>query len=89
MADGARSLRPDIRNPVLQLEEFRELRELLHGTEPIAPAVFRRKLDRALLALARKNRADAQHNWRKNKGMIAAYWKIVGVYVGHIARALR
>ena len=38
-------------------------------------------------------RKDAQHRaelqWRRHKGPMACYWRAVGVYAGHIARALR
>jgi hypothetical protein len=85
----ARSLRPEIRNPLLRLPEFKRLRDLLHGTEPIAPTVFAEEFDKALNALRRTCAETAQHTWRKNKAPMAAYWKVAGVYVRHIARALR
>lgn len=86
---SSRSIRPDVRNPLLALPEFAELRAMLHGSEPIAPAAFAKKLDAALMALRRTCADTAQKTWRKNKAPMASYWKVAGVYVGHIARALR
>jgi hypothetical protein len=85
----ARSLRPEIRNPLLALPEFAELRALLRGTEPLDPRVFAKKFDAALNALRRRCAETAQTTWRKNKAPMASYWKVAGVYVGHTARALR
>lgn len=47
---------------------------------------------RALAALLRDLGADAdtraEKAWRTRKGPMAAYWRAVGVYARHIARAL-
>ncbi|MGK6324663.1 hypothetical protein ACMGDM_16490 [Sphingomonas sp. DT-51] len=41
----------------------------------------------------RELRADAQVRaddcWRRHKAPMAAYWKVVSVYAGHVARVLR
>lgn len=84
-----RSLRPDVRNPLLSLPEFAECRALLHGTEPIEPRKFAKLFDRALLAAARQCREKAQTSWRQNKGPMACYHKVTGAMIGHTARALR
>ena len=53
------------------------------------PPSARQALRTALLDL----RKDAQHRaelqWRRHKAPMACYWRAVGVYAGHIARALR
>lgn len=33
--------------------------------------------------------SDTQVQWGRHKAPMALYWKVVGVYAGHIARALR
>jgi hypothetical protein len=86
---AARSLRPEVRNPLLALPEFAELRALLHGTEPIAPREFAKKFDAALKALRLKCTDNAQNAWRKNKPPMASYWKCTGVWLYHTRRALR
>lgn len=38
-------------------------------------------------------RADAlkrsNHCWKKHKAPMALYWKVVGVYAGHLARSIK
>ena len=53
------------------------------------PAPAREALRGALLDLRKDAARRAQHQWRRNKGPMALYWKVVSVYAGHIARALR
>lgn len=77
----ARSSTPDVRNPVLGLPGIDELRAL--------PAECREPLRQVLMGIRADAQAKAQVSWRKNKGPMAAYWKAVGVYAGHIARAIR
>jgi hypothetical protein len=31
----------------------------------------------------------AEYCWRKHKAPMALYWKVVGVYAGHLARVMR
>lgn len=71
----------DIRNPVLSLPGVDELRAL--------PPECRDPLRHALRSIRADARAKAQDSWRRNKGPMAAYWKAVGVYAGHIERAIR
>jgi hypothetical protein len=77
----SRSIRPDIRNPLLALPAMERMREI----DPTAKA--------ALLALLIEIRADARERaetcWRKHKAPMALYWKAVSVYVGHIIRFLK
>lgn len=76
-----RSLRPEVRNPVLGLPSARRLREL----DPESRAALRAVLEE----LRRDAHARAEAHWRARKGWSAAYWRAVGVYSGHLSRALR
>ncbi len=78
MAD--RSMRAEVRNPVLQLPGFAALRAL-------DPTV-RLKLVDALKSLQADARDRADKCWRTHKAPMAVYWKAVAVYAGHIARAI-
>ena len=53
------------------------------------PPAAREALRAALLDL----RADAAYlaelQWKRRKGPMALYWRVVSVYSGHLARALR
>ncbi len=53
------------------------------------PAPARAALRDALLELRKDALERAQHQWAKHKAPMALYWKVVGVYAGHLARALR
>lgn len=53
------------------------------------PADSRAALRGALLDLRKDAAARAQYCWRKHKAPMALYWKVVSVYCGHLARALR
>lgn len=76
-----RSLRPSVRNPLVELPAAREIQSLPEDT---------RKLLRALLLDIRASaQTKAQHSWRYSKAPMAFYWKVVAVYAGHIARLLR
>jgi hypothetical protein len=48
----------------------------------------RQALRSALLDLRVDALARAQAQWKRHKAPMALYWKVVGVYAGHIARAL-
>lgn len=77
----ARSSRPDVRNPVLALPAMQR-------------AMKAGKLERMILRdILRDLSADARERaekcWRQHKAPMAAYWKVVAVYAGHTARALR
>ena len=53
------------------------------------PEDSRTALRRALLLLRIDALARAQHQWKRHKAPMALYWKVVGVYAGHLARAIR
>ncbi len=42
----------------------------------------------ALLALRADALSRAQFQWKRHKAPMALYWKVVGVYAGHLARSL-
>lgn len=74
-----RSNRREVRNPVLSLPAFREL----------ASSRETRAFLRPLLLDLRRDAAErANKCWKTHKAPMAAYWKAVSVYAGHIARAL-
>lgn len=77
----SRSLRTDVRNPVLALPAAARLQALDPGSRAALRAV--------LLDLAADARARAEKAWRSHKAPMAAYWKACAVYAGHLARALR
>jgi hypothetical protein len=76
-----RSSRPDVRNPVLALPSAAALADL--------PPDARAALRAVLLDIRADSRARADDSWRRSKAPMAAYWKAVSVYAGHIARTLR
>ncbi len=53
------------------------------------PAPARDALRDALLDLRTDALDRAQASWARHKAPMALYWKVVGVYAGHLARALR
>ena len=69
-----------VRNPILALPAMRALRSL--------PDKMRRPLADLLGELAVDARERAEDSWRRHKAPMAAYWKAVSVYAGHIRRAL-
>ena len=53
------------------------------------PPACREALRLALLDLRRDALHRAELQWRRRKAPMACYWRAVGVYAGHLARALR
>lgn len=76
-----RSLRAEVRNPVLALPSAVKLKAL----SPEARAA----LAEVLAEIAADSRERAEKCWRTHKAPMAAYWKAVAVYAGHIRRAVR
>lgn len=70
-----------VRNPLTALPSFRLLRELEPGA--------RDRLRALLMELRYDAARRADECWRRHKGPMAAYWRAVSVYAGHIARGLR
>ncbi len=76
-----RSNQPHVRNPVLSLPSAARLQTL----SPVARAELRQ----LLLDLRADAQVRAEECWRRHKAPMAAYWKVVSVYAGHVARVLR
>jgi hypothetical protein len=76
----SRSLRADVRNPLLQLPAAQALAAL-----PLESQAAIRQL---LLEIRADARARADKAWRTHKGPMALYWKCVAVYTNHASRLL-
>lgn len=76
-----RASRAEVRNPVLGLRAFQRLSAL----QPDALRALAELLDE----IHREAADRAEHSWKTRKAPMAAYWRAVSVYAGHIARALR
>lgn len=53
------------------------------------PLEARLALRGALQDLRKHGLARAQYCWKKHKAPMAVYWKVVGVYAGHLARSIK
>lgn len=80
-----RSIRPEIRNPMLALPAMQTIIGYCQRDEPIPPTVLRELLIQVHFDAYER----AQTQWRKHKAPMAFYWKVVAVYAGHIMRAMR
>jgi hypothetical protein len=76
-----RSSREEVRNPLLKLPAAQRIQTL--------PPEARHALADLLLELSRDARERAHRGWRQNKAPMAAYWKAVSVYAGHLHRIAR
>ena len=77
----SRSSRADVRNPALKLPSIAKLQALDEDTRGILVDILRE--------LQLQSRDTAEKCWKTHKAPMAAYWKAVSVYAGHIARAIR
>lgn len=77
----ARSNLPEVRNPVLALPAMAKVMAL--------PTEQRAVLYDLLSDIRREARVRAAQSLARNKHMVYAYWAVVAVYAGHVARALR
>lgn len=78
---ASRASRADVRNPILTLPTAARFASL--------SLELRAELRALLLDLRRDAQTRAEDCWRRHKAPMAAYWKAVAVYAGHIARVLR
>jgi len=53
------------------------------------PIEAKLQLHGALMDLRSDALVRAQHCWSKHKAPMALYWKVIGVYSGHLARAIK
>ena len=67
----------------------RQLKETWGEIFSSLPKDSRSALREALIALRIDALARAQLQWQRHKAPMAFYWKVVGVYAGHIARCLK
>lgn len=67
----------------------RQLKQRWRNRFAALPPPARAALREALLDLREDALARAQMQWVRHKAPMALYWKVVGVYAGHLARALR
>lgn len=74
-------LSAEVRNPLLRLPAAQRLSSL--------PPEVRQILADLLHELACDARDRAEQSWRRHKAPMAAYWKAVSVYAGHLHRMLR
>lgn len=79
-----RSLRAEVRNPMLQLPATVELLAYLRD-HPELRAILVRLLGEIVIDA----RTRAQVCWARHKAPMAVYWKVVSVYCGHIRRAVK
>ena len=66
----------------------RQLKSLWQTRFASLPAPARKALRAALLDLRSDALTRAETQWRRHKAPMALYWKVVGVYAGHLARAI-
>jgi hypothetical protein len=80
-ATSERSSLREVRNPMLALPSTQRLLALPPSQRAVLRAV--------LLDLQREAREKAELCWRTHKAPMAAYWKAVSVYAGHLAKVTK
>jgi len=79
--DLPRSNRAEVRNPILALPAARRIAALPpEAREAVCDLLEEMRID----AFARADNA-----WRKSKPPLAAYWRAVSTYSGHVRKAIR
>lgn len=79
--DLPRSNRAEVRNPILALPAARKLAALPpEAREAVCELLEEMRID----AFSRADNA-----WRKSKPPLAAYWRAVSTYCGHVRKAIR
>lgn len=69
-------------------EGDKKLKEAWKNRFQSLPEDSKAALKAALLDLRSDALKRAQYCWKKHKAPMALYWKVVGVYAGHISRIL-
>lgn len=77
---NVRSIRREVRNPVLGLPGVARLAAL--------PLPARLALRELLAEIAADAACRAEQCWRKSKAPMAAYWRAVSIYAKHIKHAV-
>jgi hypothetical protein len=70
-------------------EADKQLKTMWKQRFAMLPADARLALRLALLDLRTESLKRAQAQWQRHKAPMALYWKVVGVYAGHLARSLK
>lgn len=76
-----RSLRPDVRNPLVNMPAARLIQAL--------PKDARDAVRQLMREISVDANGRAQKCWAKSKAPMAAYWKAVSVYALHASRIAR
>lgn len=66
----------------------RDLKAAWRSRFAALPPPARAAMRAALLDLRADALRRAETQWRRHKAPMALYWKVVGVYAGHLARAI-
>ena len=66
----------------------RDLKTTWRARFAALPPPARRALKAALMDLRADALRRAELQWRRHKAPMALYWKVVGVYAGHLARSI-
>lgn len=77
---AGRSLRREVRNPIFGLRAMEKIRAL--------PPEARQALAELLAEMRIEASEKADQSWASRKAPMAAYWRAVSVYCGHIRRAV-
>ncbi len=67
----------------------KELKDSWGETFSILPTDSKVALKAALTQLRIDALKRSDYCWKRHKAPMALYWKVVGVYAGHIARAIK
>lgn len=67
----------------------KQLKENWKGRFNTLPPDARQALRDSLMDLRADALTRSQHCWKKHKAPMALYWKVVGVYAGHLAKAIK
>ena len=67
----------------------KELKRLWAERFQQLPTASKYALKEALLDLRKDALERSKYCWEKHKAPMALYWKVVGVYAGHLARAIK
>lgn len=67
----------------------KELKGKWMGIFGALPADSKAALKNALQDLRADALSKANHSWKKHKAPMALYWKVVGVYAGHLAKSIK
>lgn len=67
----------------------KELKEKWQARFNLLPGDSKATLRLALMDLRRDALEKSKYCWAKHKAPMALYWKVVGVYAGHLARSIK